>query len=39
LSSADHDRAERIQMLFSDPYVPHWNRRDSRPTNGSGPRN
>ena len=39
LSSAGLDRAERIQMLFSDPYVPHWNRRESRATNGSGPHN
>jgi hypothetical protein len=39
LSSAGFDRAERIQMLFSDPYVPQWNRRESRATNGSGPHN
>src|SRR5438477_2068725 len=25
LSSAGPDRAERIQMLFSDAYVPNWN--------------
>ena len=24
LASAGADRAERIQMLFSDPYVPNW---------------
>ncbi len=35
LSSAGFDRAERIQMLFSDAYVPHWNRRDTRATNGA----
>lgn len=27
LQAAQADRAERIQMLFSDPYVPGWNRR------------
>jgi hypothetical protein len=27
LETGGGDRAERIQMLFSDPYVPHWNRR------------
>src|SRR5260221_13128396 len=25
LASAGTDRAERIQMLFSDPYTPNWN--------------
>lgn len=25
LNSSGCDRAERIQMLFSDPYVPNWN--------------
>jgi hypothetical protein len=30
------DRAERIQMLFSDPYVPNWNRRDKSAKNGAG---
>lgn len=35
LSGTGFDRAERIQMLFSDPYVPHWNRRESHATNGS----
>lgn len=30
------DRAERIQMLFSDPYVPNWNRRDKAGKNGAG---
>jgi hypothetical protein len=39
LSSPGHDRAERIQMLFSDPYVPHWSRRESRATNGAAPHN
>lgn len=37
LSSSGFDRAERIQMLFSDAYIPHWNRRDSRATNGAAP--
>jgi hypothetical protein len=32
------DRAERVQMLFSDPYVPNWNRRDNTATNGAGRR-
>lgn len=27
LAAAGGDRAERIQMLFSDPYVANWNRR------------
>jgi hypothetical protein len=27
LASEGADRAERIQMLFSDSYVPNWNRR------------
>lgn len=26
LSSSGTDRAERLQLLFSDPYVPGWNR-------------
>ena len=39
LSSTGLGRAERIQMLFSDPYVPHWNRREGRATNGSVPHN
>jgi len=30
------DRAERIQLLFSDPYVPHWNRREKAARNGAG---
>ena len=30
------DRAERIQMLFSDPYVPNWNRREKAGQNGAG---
>jgi hypothetical protein len=29
------DRAERIQMLFSDAYVPNWNRREKSATNGA----
>jgi hypothetical protein len=28
LASEGPDRAERIQMLFSDPYVANWNRRN-----------
>ena len=36
LASGGFDRAERIQMLFSDAYVPHWNRREKSSTNGSG---
>ena len=39
LSSRGIDRAERIQMLFSDAYVPQWNRRESRATNGAAPHN
>ena len=39
LSSAGFDRAERIQMLFSDPYIPQWNRRYTRATNGATPHN
>jgi len=39
LSSSGIDRAERIQMLFSDAYVPQWNRRESRATNGAAPHN
>jgi hypothetical protein len=30
------DRAEQIQMLFSDSYVPNWNRRDRAAKNGAG---
>ena len=30
LQSDRDDRAERIQMLFSDPYVPNWNRATKR---------
>jgi hypothetical protein len=29
VSSTGTDRAERIQMLFSDKYVPGWNKRSS----------
>jgi hypothetical protein len=32
LASGGGDRAERIQMLFSDPYVAHWNRRGGSKT-------
>jgi len=39
LSSDGIDRAERIQMLFSDAYVPQWNRRENRSTNGAAPHN
>ena len=27
LNGTGFDRAERIQMVFSDPYVPNWSRR------------
>jgi hypothetical protein len=30
------DRAEQIQLLFSDPYVPSWNRHDHAAKNGAG---
>ena len=30
------DRAEKIQMLFSDAYVPNWNRREKVGKNGAG---
>ena len=36
LSGGGMDRAEKIQMLFSDPYVPDWNRRDKSGKNGAG---
>jgi hypothetical protein len=36
LGSSATDRAEQIQMLFSDPYVPNWNRREKSSTNGAG---
>ena len=36
LSSAGMDRAEKIQMLFSDPYVPNWNRRENAARSGNG---
>jgi hypothetical protein len=39
LSGDGIDRAERIQMLFSDAYVPQWNRRENRATNGAAPHN
>ena len=35
LSTAGFDRAERIQMLFSDAYVPNWNRREKQQSNGA----
>lgn len=35
LSSDAFDRAEQIQMLFSDPYVPNWNRREKPAGNGA----
>lgn len=31
LTSSGFDRAERIQMLFSDPYVPNWNQKAQKP--------
>jgi hypothetical protein len=30
------DRAERIQMLFSDDYIANWNRREKTASNGTG---
>jgi len=36
LASEGFDRAERIQMLFSDAYAPNWNRREKSATNGAG---
>ena len=36
LSGSGMDRAEKIQMLFSDPYDPHWNRRGKSGKNGAG---
>ena len=36
LTSNGIDRAERIQMLFSDPYLADWNRRDKAARNGAG---
>jgi hypothetical protein len=36
LSGGGIDRAEKIQMLFSDPYVPNWNRREKAGKNGAG---
>ena len=30
------DRAEQIQILFSDPYVPNWSRREKSNSNGTG---
>jgi hypothetical protein len=38
LATSGTDRAERIQMLFSDPYVANWNRRDKAVGNGNGHR-
>jgi hypothetical protein len=38
LNSGGTDRAERIQMLFSDAYVPNWSRREKSSTNGAGKR-
>lgn len=36
LSTEGDDRAERLQMLFSDPYIANWNRRETSATNGAG---
>jgi len=36
LSANGIDRAEKIQMLFSDAYVPDWNRRERARKNGAG---
>ena len=35
LHSTGCDRAERIQMLFSDPYVPNWSRKEKPQSNGA----
>ncbi|MFN0054861.1 MAG: hypothetical protein ACKV0T_22035 [Planctomycetales bacterium] len=35
VGGTDPDRAERLQMLFSDPYVPNWNRRSNTGANGT----
>jgi hypothetical protein len=36
LSGTGIDRAEKIQMLFSDAYVPNWSRREKAGKNGAG---
>lgn len=36
LTHGRSDRAEQIQMLFSDPYVPNWNRKKETGANGAG---
>lgn len=36
LKRSGFDRAEQIQMLFSDPYVPNWSRKDKSGKNGRG---
>jgi hypothetical protein len=36
LAQAGTDRAERIQMLFSDDYIANWNRRVKSTSNGAG---
>jgi len=36
LTQAGSDRAERIQMLFSDDYIANWNRRERSASNGAG---
>ena len=38
LKSDGFDRAEQIQMLFSDPYVPNWSRKEKSGKNGMGRR-
>lgn len=35
LSTGGDDRAERIQMLFSDPYVANWSKADRAAANGA----
>lgn len=35
LKSTGFNRAERIQLVFSDPYVPNWNRSEKSGNNGS----
>ena len=36
LTRSGFDRAEQIQMLFSDPYVPNWSRKEKPGANGAG---
>jgi hypothetical protein len=38
LAQGGDDRAERIQMLFSDPYLANWNRQNKSTGHGATPR-